>query len=196
MSPRPGTGGTATSRAHLDARQIWLYSRTNVVVQSNREEGHVMARRRAPAAAGRTAEEVDLQERMIALIRAFGLHKADQTPCGRPVSVAEAHALMELSRAETLVQKELASRLRLEKSTVSRLVGMLEDRGWVERSRSPQDGRALELRLTGAGKRTAENIAEARRAKFARVLEAIPEEERGSVLEAVRILEEAIRESE
>ena len=43
-----------------------------------------MARRRAPAAARR-----DLQERMIALIRAFGLHKPDQTPCGRPVSVAE-----------------------------------------------------------------------------------------------------------
>ena len=154
-----------------------------------------MVRRRAPAAAGRTAE-VDLQERMIALIRAFGLHKPDQTPCGRPVSVAEAHTLMELSRAETLVQKELASRLRLEKSTVSRLVGMLEDRGWVERSRSPQDGRALELRLTEAGKRTAEGIAEARRAKFARVLEAIPQGERGSVLESMRILEEAMRESE
>ncbi|MDP9487719.1 MAG: MarR family transcriptional regulator [Actinomycetota bacterium] len=154
-----------------------------------------MAGRRAPAAAGRTAE-VDLQERMIALIRAFGLHKPDQTPCGRPVSVAEAHALIELSRAETLVQKELASRLRLEKSTVSRLVGMLEDRGWVERSRSPQDGRALELRLTEAGKRTAENIAEARRAKFAQILEAIPEEERESVLESMRILEEAMSESE
>ena len=142
------------------------------------------------------AAEVDLQERMIALIRAFELHKPDQTPCGRPVSVAEAHALMELSRAETLVQKELASRLRLEKSTVSRLVGMLEDRGWVERSRSPQDGRALELRLTGAGRRAAEDIAEARREKFARVLEAIPEGKRGSVLESMRVLEEAMRESE
>ena len=54
------------------------------------------------------AAEVDLQERMIALIRAFGLHKPDETPCGRPVSVAEAHALMELSRGEPLVQKELA----------------------------------------------------------------------------------------
>ncbi len=157
-----------------------------------------MAGRRAPAAAGRTAE-VDLQERMIALIRAFGLHKPDQTPCGRPVSVAEAHALMELSRGEPgspMVQKELAWRLRLEKSTVSRLVGILEGRGWVERSRSPQDGRALELRLTGAGKRTAENIAEARRAKFAQILEAIPEEERESVLESMRILEEAMSESE
>ena len=90
------------------------------------------------------------------MIRAFGLHKPDETPCGRPVSVAEAHALMKPSRAQTLVQKELASRLRLEKSTVSRLVGMLKDRGWVERSRSPQDGRAVELRLTGAGRRTAE----------------------------------------
>ena len=154
-----------------------------------------MARGQASAAADR-AVEADLQHRMIALIRAFGLHKPDETPCGKPVSVAEAHALMELSRAQTLVQKELASRLRLEKSTVSRLVGMLEGRGWVKRSRSPADGRAVELRLTEAGRRTADNIAEARRAKFAQVLEAIPEDERESVLEAMRILEEAMRASE
>ncbi len=64
----------------------------------------------------------------------------------------------------------------------------------MERSRSPQDGRALELRLTGAGKRTAENIAGARRAKFARGLQAIPEEERAWVLESMMILEEAMRE--
>ncbi len=144
----------------------------------------------------RAGADLELQEQMVALVRAFGLHKPDETPCGRSVSVAEAHALMELSRTETLVQKELASRLRLEKSTVSRLVGMLEGRGWVERSRSPHDGRAMELKLTGAGVRTAEGIAEARRAKFARLLEAIPEEERVSVLESMRILEEAMRESE
>jgi DNA-binding MarR family transcriptional regulator len=111
-------------------------------------------KRRAPTAAAQAAE-VDLQERMIALIRAFGLHKPNETPCGKPVSVAEAHALIELSRAETLVQKELASRLRLEKSTVSRLVGLLEGRRWVERSRNPEDGRAVELRLTEVGRKTA-----------------------------------------
>ena len=66
----------------------------------------------------------------------------------------------------------------------------------MERSRSPQDGRALELRLTGAGNRTAENIAEARRAKFGRAVEAIPEDERESVLESMRILEEAMSEGE
>lgn len=144
----------------------------------------------------RAGTDLELQERMVALIRAFGLHKPDETPCGKPVSVAEAHALMELSRAGTLVQKELASRLTLEKSTVSRLVGMLEGRGWVERFRSRRDGRAMELKLTEAGMKTAGEIAEARRAKFARVLAAIPEEERESVLESMRILEEAMHESE
>ena len=33
---------------------------------------------------------------MIGLVRAFGLHKPDETPCGQPVAVAGAHALMEL----------------------------------------------------------------------------------------------------
>ncbi len=142
------------------------------------------------------AAEVDLQERMITLIRAFGLHKPDETPCGKPVSVAEAHALLELSHGEPLLQKELVARLRLEKSTVSRLVGILKDRGWVECSRSPQDGRAVELRLTETGQRTAEDIAVARRAKFARVLDAIPSEKRASVLESMKVLEEAMSESE
>jgi hypothetical protein len=41
--------------------------------------------------------ELSLQEQLIALIRVFGLHRPDQTPCGKPVAVAEAHALMEWS---------------------------------------------------------------------------------------------------
>lgn len=136
-----------------------------------------------------------MQERMITLVRAFGLHRPDRTPCGRPVSVAEAHALMELAREAPLSQKDLASRLRLEKSTVSRLVGAMEGRGWVERARSLRDGRAMELRLTGAGRRAAQNLAEARREKFARLLEAIPEEERAPVMRALGVLEEAMHDA-
>ena len=30
------------------------------------------------------------------MVRALGLHKPDETPCGQPVAVAGAHALMEL----------------------------------------------------------------------------------------------------
>ncbi|MGI8858907.1 MAG: MarR family winged helix-turn-helix transcriptional regulator [Rubrobacteraceae bacterium] len=133
-----------------------------------------------------------LQERMIGLIRAFGLHRPDETPCGQPVAVAEAHALMELARGEPLLQKELAARLRLEKSTVSRLAGAMERRGWVERVRCPEDGRALELRLTGTGRKVAADISEARRVKFARIFDEVPEQKRVSVIEALNVLEEAM----
>jgi DNA-binding MarR family transcriptional regulator len=140
--------------------------------------------------------ELHLQEQLIALIRAFGLHRPDQTPCGEPVAVAEAHALMELAQVAPLSQNDLAARLQLEKSTVSRLVGILESRGWVVRARSAQDGRARELRLTAAGQQIAADLAEARRAKFARVFDAIPETERGVVFESLQILVEAMRENQ
>ena len=138
--------------------------------------------------------DLELQERMISLIRAFGLHRPEETPCGEPVAVAEAHALLELTREEPLLQKDLAQRLRLEKSTVSRLVKVLEKRGWVGRKKSSHDGRAMELRLTEAGKKAAARLAEARRAKFARILEAIPEEELAPVIRALSVLEEAMNE--
>jgi len=101
---------------------------------------------------------------------------------------------MKLAREAPLLQKDLAWRLRLERSTVSRLVGAMEGRGWIERARSTRDRRAIELRLTDAGRRAAHNLAEARRAKFAQILEAIPEEERSSVIRALGILEEAMHD--
>jgi len=145
--------------------------------------------------AGRDDTGLALQERMIALIRAFGLHQPDRTPCGQSVPVAEAHALMELTREEPLSQNDLCLRLRLEKSTVSRLVGQLEARGWIARGRDPHDGRVVRLRLTEAGREMAASIAVARRAKFDRLLEAIPDSDREPVIDALRILVEALRET-
>lgn len=132
----------------------------------------------------------DFQEQMIALIRAFGLHQGDRTPCGKQVSVAEAHALLELSHHGPLVQRDLADWLRLEKSTVSRLVAQLEQRGWLARTRSATDKRALLLSLTPDGRRIAAELAQARRACFARL--AIPEDRRAAVTQALTTLVEAI----
>jgi DNA-binding MarR family transcriptional regulator len=133
-----------------------------------------------------------LQEQMIALVRAFGLHQGDRTPCGKPVSVAEAHALLELSRHGPLAQRDLAAWLRLEKSTVSRLVAQLEQRGWLARERSEADKRVLLLSLTPDGRRIAGELAQARRARFERLLAAIPEERREAVTGALSTLVEAI----
>ncbi len=133
-----------------------------------------------------------LQEQMIALVRAFGLHQGDRTPCGKPVSVAEAHALLELSRHGPLAQRDLGAWLRLEKSTVSRLVAQLEQRGWLARERSDADKRVLLLSLTPDGRRIAGELAQARRTRFERLLAAIPEERRDEVTGALATLVEAI----
>ena len=136
-----------------------------------------------------------LQDDVVAFVRAFGLHRPGETPCGRPVSVSEAHALMELSNAELITQSELSVRLNLEKSTVSRLVGELVERGWIDRERDPGDGRALRVRLTEKGRRAARELADARRAKFQALLERIPESERADVHRALGVLVEALRDS-
>jgi DNA-binding MarR family transcriptional regulator len=133
-----------------------------------------------------------LQGRITAFVRAFGLHQPDRTPCGTPVPTSEAHAVGELDRDGPLTQGELGRRLRLEKSTVSRLVSILEQREWLTRSRSQHDGRAVTLRLTEEGQRIADQLAAARRAKFVRIVDAVPADQRPAVLAALATLVEAL----
>jgi len=129
----------------------------------------------------------DLAQRVMAFVRAFGLHHAERTPCGEPVSVSQAHALTELAD-QLLTQAELARRLRLDRSAVSRLADALAQRGWLRRERHPHDQRAVQLVLTNAGARAAARLAGARRARMATLLDGIPDHERDEVLHALDVL--------
>lgn len=130
------------------------------------------------------------------LTRAFGWHRPGETPCGRTVPIAEAHALLELSRSPYLTQQNLAERLNLKKSTVSRLVSNLRRRRWIHRRRCEHDRRAYELSLSEAGAAAAADLAEARGEKMAGVLANVPDTQREAVLAALDTLIEAIHESE
>ena len=137
----------------------------------------------------------DFQGQMVRLIRSLGLHAPNRTPCGRPVSVAEAHALLELTQQAPLSQTVLSRRLALEKSTVSRLVVALAGRQWIKRTRSDGDGRALLLNLTPAGRKAASQLADSRRRMFSRLFQGIPSADRTSVLRAVDTLVKVIYEN-
>lgn len=136
-----------------------------------------------------------LQERMITLIRAFGLHRPDRTPCGEAVPISEAHALLELSRTPALSPTELAARLRLDRSTVTRLVQHLAERGWLARERDVSDGRAVRMCLTPDGHEAAAQLAAARATKFSGIVEALPPAERDTVLHALDLLVRALDNS-
>lgn len=145
--------------------------------------------------ATRTKGPVDFEEQIVRLIRALGLHRLDQTPCGAPISVGEAQALFEISRSKGLSQNELAARMGLEKSTVSRLAKTLEQRGWLDRVRDEDDSRLFQLRLTPSGLKMVHRLSVSRRARFAKVFEAIPAAKREAVLDSLSILSEVLIES-
>jgi DNA-binding MarR family transcriptional regulator len=140
--------------------------------------------------------EQQLQQELISFIRAFGLHQPETTPCGQPVAVSEAHALLELLRAEPLSQVELANWLQLEKSSVSRLVQQLERKEWLIREPATDDRRVIKLRLSDAGRQVALQLSQARAAKFKTMLSLIPEPEQEVVTRALKVLTQAAVESQ
>ncbi|MBE1489608.1 MarR family winged helix-turn-helix transcriptional regulator [Plantactinospora soyae] len=143
------------------------------------------------------ADEVGTaQDALMRFVRNFGLHQPDRTPCGQPLPVSEAHAMVEIAREGRLRQAELTRRLRLEKSTVSRLVSNLERRGWVRRQAALDDGRGVLLELTEAGATAAARQAEARRNRFTALLARVPDDQRAAMVRALQTLAEAADENE
>jgi DNA-binding MarR family transcriptional regulator len=138
---------------------------------------------------------MELQGRIAAFVRAFGLHRPDETPCGAPVPVSEAHALAVLTDGGPLSQRDLSEALGLTKSTVSRLVDQLERRGWARRTAGDGDARQKLVDLTSEGRKAADEIAARRAERMAQVLDRIPEADRPAVLTALDALVEASRGS-
>ncbi len=142
--------------------------------------------------AARRASPQTLRESFHALIRRFGLLDSDRTPCGQPVAVSHAHALMELLNKPGTRQGELARLLGLSKSAVSRMVDQLERRGWIERRLDDEDGRVRHLTLTAKGLRLAQKIDLTSIARFSAMLDGVPIAARAQVIASLEILHKAI----
>ncbi|NIP36797.1 MAG: MarR family transcriptional regulator, partial [Thermoplasmata archaeon] len=71
--------------------------------------------------------------------------------CLHDISVTQCHALDALNDRGALTLNDLSAALFLEKSTVSRAVQDLEDRGYVVRRPHPTDGRAVLLEASPTG---------------------------------------------
>jgi DNA-binding MarR family transcriptional regulator len=122
---------------------------------------------------------LDLRRSIQGFVRAFGLLAGDQTPCGQPLAVSHAHALLvllERARAGTdvLKQQDLARELGLDKSSITRLCTKMVEAGHLQQTASERDGRAWALSLSSKGRRVAETVDEASKARFRRLAEALP----------------------
>jgi DNA-binding MarR family transcriptional regulator len=126
-------------------------------------------------------------------VRQFGLLVEDHTPCGVAIPLSQAHALLVLRErgGAPMRQKDLASALGLDKSSVARLCARLSEQGRVVQQRSEADGRARDVALTAKGRKLADRLEEASRSRFDCLLAAIPSRHRTAVVQALVTLHEA-----
>ena len=101
---------------------------------------------------------------------------------GTPLSAAEGSLLVELRGVGDVTQQQMADRLSLDKSRVSRLCAALERKDLLARERDPSDRRNLRLCLTESGEKAAARLRQAWHAYHDRMLAAMTPSERRALL--------------
>ncbi|HEY6723133.1 MAG TPA: MarR family transcriptional regulator [Polyangiaceae bacterium] len=143
-----------------------------------------------PVKASSQVEE--LRRVMQRLFRRFGALSAESTPCGKPLPMAHAHALMLLRAHGELSQRALAAELCIDKSNVTRLCAKLADSGHVQQRANATDGRSRLVALTPRGAQLAAEVDAASRARFAALLNGLPKLRRSETILALQRLVDAL----
>ena len=98
-------------------------------------------------------------------------------------------ALAALAHAETgLRAGDLAARMGITPASMSRLIDILVEAGWADRSRDPEDARAVLLTLTDPGRREIEELRRDNVASLAADLASLDPAERAVLAAAVPLL--------
>jgi len=125
------------------------------------------------------------------LVRELHLLDGRVECCGIPLS--ECHLITELNSMGEATASDLCERLVLEKSTMSRLVNRLVDKGLVCASCCEDDRRARVLCLTAEGKMQAEKVDLHARSQVASALDFVGPEEEKAVIEGLGLYARSLR---
>jgi DNA-binding MarR family transcriptional regulator len=106
------------------------------------------------------------------------------------LSIAESAALGRLERNGPATSSDLARLDRISPQSMGVTVAALLDRGLIERSRDPEDGRRIVLSITEAGRRTVHDKRGARTEQIAAALRSgFSDDELGQLTAAAALLE-------
>ena len=116
--------------------------------------------------------------------------------CCAQVTLPQCLVLLEVDEEERLTVGQLASRLRLDNSTLSRTIDNLVRAGLLDRSRDDGDRRIVWIRLTEAGAATCAAIHDQNDAIYRGVFDRIPRSRRDAVIRNFGVLVQAFLDSE
>ena len=116
--------------------------------------------------------------------------------CCSGVTIAQCHTLLEIEHLGRTTTAELAGRMDLDKSTLSRTIDGLVNIGLVKRETHRSDRRFIQLTLSTQGRKVCHEINTENDHYYSKVMEAIPANIRGQVLEGFDHLVNALISSD
>ena len=141
--------------------------------------------RHGAAVEGKTIEQFRAKLREIE--RAVWLQTKNEALCCG-VTMAQCHAIMEIGAAGESNLKDLAARLGLDNSTLSRTVESLVQDGLADRTPSKEDRRATVIRLNEKGCAARDQINSTWNGICRDMFRSIPREKHSQLIESVSIL--------
>lgn len=134
----------------------------------------------------------DVSEVAGAVRVAVGLvvRKLRQAPLDGDLTMAESSALSRLERGGPATSSDLARLDRISPQSMGATVAVLEERGFVQRSRDPEDGRRIVLSITETGRQVVHDKRGARTEQLAAALrDGFTDAELGQLMTAAPLLE-------
>ncbi len=116
--------------------------------------------------------------------------KSEALCCG--VTMPQCHAILEIGKAGELNLKDLAARLGLDNSTLSRTVESLVQDALADRSPSKEDRRATVIRLNEKGRSALDRINSTWNQICRDMFRSIPREKHQQLIESVSIVAELL----
>jgi DNA-binding MarR family transcriptional regulator len=141
------------------------------------------------------AEEARFGELLSQVARAITRRQASDVCCG-DLTLEQFQTLRAVSAVKQPSLGSLSASLRLNPSTMSRNVALLERNGYLLRARSAEDGRVVRVRLTPKGKRALESLRCDERDVFNHAYQRLPTAERTKVVQVLETLRNCLEVSD
>ena len=125
-------------------------------------------------------------------MRSLGTIEGKRAFCYR-CTYAQCHVIWEIAQSNAITANELAQRLNISKSAVSRTVDELVSKKLLHRKANPADRRSLQLELTSDGLAAYEEIRANSHRYFEAVIAQIPSEQRQTVLASMELFRIALQ---
>lgn len=133
----------------------------------------------------------DVREASRQTVRELGILKSQ--PLAGGLSFTQCHVFLELDRNGRLSVGELAENLRLDKSTTSRAVAPLTEKGYLKVLADPEDQRRKLLLLTAKGRKQVQGIHQSAARRVDAALRYLEPEQRAIVVQGMNLYAQALK---